>query len=49
VAIERGGAHPLCTHLILGMPGEDASHYHTSLDTVLDIGVDGSSCIRCMW
>ncbi|MDD2914636.1 MAG: TIGR01212 family radical SAM protein [Gallionella sp.] len=32
---------PLCTHLILGMPGEDASHYHTSLDTVLDIGVDG--------
>ena len=32
---------PLCTHLILGMPGEDESHYHASLDTVLDIGVDG--------
>ncbi|MDD5298896.1 MAG: TIGR01212 family radical SAM protein [Gallionella sp.] len=32
---------PLCTHLILGLPGEDASHYHASLDTVLDIGVDG--------
>lgn len=32
---------PLCTHLIIGLPGEDESHYHTSLDIVLDIGVDG--------
>lgn len=32
---------PLCTHLIVGLPGEDESHYHASLDTVLDIGVDG--------
>jgi len=32
---------PLCTHLIVGLPGEDESHCHTSLDTVLDIGVDG--------
>ncbi len=32
---------PLCTHLILGLPGEDESHYHASLDTVLEIGVDG--------
>ncbi len=32
---------PVCAHLILGLPGEDASHYHASLDTVLDIGVDG--------
>lgn len=42
VAIEaRRRGIPLCTHLILGLPGEDASHYHASLDIVLDIGVDG--------
>lgn len=42
VAIEaRRRGIPLCTHLILGLPGEDDSHYHASLDTVLDIGVDG--------
>lgn len=32
---------PVCAHLIVGLPGEDESHYHASLDTVLDIGVDG--------
>lgn len=32
---------PLCTHLIAGLPGEDERHYHATLDTVLDIGVDG--------
>lgn len=32
---------PLCAHLILGLPGENETHYHASLDTVLDIGVDG--------
>jgi uncharacterized protein len=32
---------PLCTHLIVGLPGEDERHYHASLDAVLDIGVDG--------
>jgi len=32
---------PVCAHLIIGLPGEDESHYHTTLDTVLDIGVDG--------
>ncbi len=32
---------PLCTHLIVGLPGEDESHYHASLDAVLDLGVDG--------
>lgn len=32
---------PLCTHLIVGLPGEDEHHYHATLDTVLDIGVDG--------
>jgi len=32
---------PLCAHLIVGLPGEDESHYHRTLDTVLAIGVDG--------
>lgn len=32
---------PLCTHLIIGLPGEDERHYHSTLATVLDIGVDG--------
>ena len=32
---------PVCAHLIVGLPGEDESHYHATLDTVLDIGVDG--------
>jgi uncharacterized protein len=31
----------LCTHLIIGLPGEGDQHYHATLDTVLDIGVDG--------
>lgn len=30
----------VCTHLIIGLPGEDESHYHATLDTVLEIGVD---------
>lgn len=37
----RARGIPLCTHLIIGLPGEDESHYHATLDTVLDIGVDG--------
>jgi radical SAM protein (TIGR01212 family) len=32
---------PVCAHLIIGLPGETEQHYHASLDTVLDIGVDG--------
>lgn len=32
---------PLCTHLIIGLPGENEQHYHATLDAVLDIGVDG--------
>ncbi len=32
---------PVCTHLIIGMPGEDRSHALESLDRVLDLGVDG--------
>jgi hypothetical protein len=32
---------PVCTHLIVGLPGETEEHYHASLDTVLEHGVDG--------
>ena len=42
VAIKaRARGIPLCTHLILGLPGENATHYHATLDRVLDIGTDG--------
>jgi radical SAM protein (TIGR01212 family) len=37
----RARGIPLCTHLIIGLPGEDERHYHATLDTVLKIGVDG--------
>lgn len=40
LAARRRGI-PLCTHLIIGLPGENEEHFHTSLDIVLDIGVDG--------
>jgi radical SAM protein (TIGR01212 family) len=32
---------PVCTHLIAGLPGEDISHCLTTLDRVLELGVDG--------
>lgn len=32
---------PVCTHLIIGLPGETEYHYHASLDTVLAMGTDG--------
>ena len=32
---------PVCTHLIAGMPGENARHCTETLDIVLDIGTDG--------
>jgi hypothetical protein len=32
---------PVCAHLIVGLPGETEEHYHASLDTVLEHGVDG--------
>ena len=32
---------PVCTHLIVGLPGETEQHYHSTLDTVLDLGTDG--------
>jgi len=31
----------ICTHLILGLPGENTRHYKTSLVRVLDAGVAG--------
>ncbi len=40
VAARRMGL-PVCTHLIVGMPGEDGERARESLDIVLDIGTDG--------
>ncbi|UCB53788.1 MAG: TIGR01212 family radical SAM protein [Thiotrichales bacterium] len=31
----------VCTHLILGLPGESTNHHIASLDRVLELGVDG--------
>ena len=31
----------MCTHLILGLPGEDDAQMQTSLHKVLELGVDG--------
>jgi len=31
----------VCTHLIIGLPGEDEQHYKTTLNRVLDLGVEG--------
>jgi len=31
----------VCTHLILGLPGESTEHHMTSLERVLEAGVDG--------
>jgi len=32
---------PVCTHLILGLPGEGAAHAHATLARVLALGVEG--------
>ncbi|MGQ9686772.1 MAG: TIGR01212 family radical SAM protein [Thiobacillaceae bacterium] len=32
---------PVCTHLIVGLPGETGAHARASLDIVMDIGTDG--------
>ena len=37
----RARGLPVCCHLILGLPGEDESHYRRSLEWVLETGVDG--------
>lgn len=31
----------ICTHLIIGLPGEGDSHFRNSLERVLELGVDG--------
>lgn len=37
----RGRGIPVCTHLILGLPGESTRHHLTSLERVLELGIDG--------
>jgi len=37
----RSRGIPVCTHLILGLPGESTQHHLTSLERVLELGVDG--------
>lgn len=37
----RARGIPVCAHLIVGLPGESEAHCHATLDTVLDLGVDG--------
>jgi len=32
---------PVCTHLIIGLPGENARHCQITLDRVLELGVEG--------
>ncbi len=41
VGAARGRGLPVCTHLIVGLPGEDAAHALQSLERVLELGVDG--------
>ncbi|HHO69678.1 MAG TPA: TIGR01212 family radical SAM protein, partial [Gammaproteobacteria bacterium] len=42
-AVRRAHARGLqvCTHLIIGLPGEDARHYRVTLQRVLEHGVEG--------
>jgi hypothetical protein len=40
-AAARKRGIPLCTHLIVGLPGETEEHCHATLDRVLETGVDG--------
>lgn len=41
VTAARKRGIPVCTHLIVGLPGETAQHSLDTLDIVLDLGVDG--------
>jgi radical SAM protein (TIGR01212 family) len=42
-AIQRARSRGIkvCTHLILGLPGESTQHHLTSLERVLELGIDG--------
>jgi len=37
----RGRGLQVCTHLIIGLPGEGERHYRETLERVLELGVDG--------
>ncbi|HHJ35428.1 MAG TPA: TIGR01212 family radical SAM protein [Gammaproteobacteria bacterium] len=37
----RGRGINVCTHLILGLPGESTEHHISSLERVLELGIDG--------
>lgn len=41
VQAARGRGLPVCTHLILGLPGEEPFHARTTLQRVLEEGTDG--------
>jgi len=41
VKAARSRGLQVCTHLIAGLPGETDEHVHTSLQRVLELGVDG--------
>ncbi|WP_255420889.1 TIGR01212 family radical SAM protein [Pelagibaculum spongiae] len=42
-AVKRAKAlgFQVCAHLILGLPGETAADCHTTLDRIIEVGVDG--------
>lgn len=41
LTIARSKGLRVCTHLIIGLPGENSWHYQQTLKKVLDLGVDG--------
>ncbi len=41
VVATRQRGIPICTHLIIGLPGEERSHNLVTLDRVLELGVEG--------
>jgi len=41
IRLARIAGLAVCTHLIIGLPGESNWHYHQTFKQVLDLGVDG--------
>ena len=41
VRAARARGLPVCAHLIIGLPGENETHCHDTLDAVLALGIDG--------